>query len=111
MDLIRNTGVVFEGESGEKIRDVPIPADMVEEAKKTRKSLIEALAEVDDHIGELYLLEEEPTEAQLKEAIRRATIALKFVPVFMGSAYKNKGVQLLLNGVVDYLPSPPGASK
>ena len=99
---------MFEGDNGEKIREVPIPADMVESVKATRKAMVEALAEVDDTIGELYLLEEDPTEEQLKTAIRRATIDLKFVPVFMGSAYKTKGVQLLLNGVVDYLPAPHG---
>eukprot|EP00986_Skeletonema_menzelii_P020550 scaffold31604_cov223-Skeletonema_menzelii.AAC.1 len=77
--------------------------DLVEEK---RMELIEKLADVDDEIGELFLMEEEPTEEQLKEAIRRQTIACKFVPVFMGSAFKNKGVQALLDGVVDYLPEP-----
>ena len=71
-----------------------------------RKELIERLAEVDDEITDLYISEIEPTADQLTHAIRRQTIARKFVPVFMGSAYKNKGVQLLLDGVNNYLPSP-----
>jgi len=71
-----------------------------------RKELIERLAEVDDEITDLYISEIEPTADQLSQAIRRQTVARKFVPVFMGSAYKNKGVQLLLDGVNNYLPSP-----
>jgi elongation factor G len=70
------------------------------------QALIEALAECDEAIGEKFLMEEEPTEDEIRAAIRRATIATKFVPVFMGSAYKNKGVQKLLDGVIDYLPNP-----
>ena len=68
--------------------------------------MIEKLADLDDEIAEMFLNEEQPTEDQIRSAIRRQTIARKFVPVFMGSAYKNKGVQLLLDGVNDYLPSP-----
>ncbi len=69
--------------------------------------MIERVAEVDEELGDIAILnEQEPTTQQLKDAIRRATIALTFVPVFMGSAFKNYGVQPLLDGVVDYLPSP-----
>ena len=71
-----------------------------------RAQLIERLANMDEEIKELSLMEEQPTEDQLKTAIRRQTVACRFVPVFMRSAFKNKGVQKLLNGVVDYLPDP-----
>ena len=64
------------------------------------------MADVDEEVGELFLMEEEVTNEVLGAAIRRATVALKFVPVMMGSAFKNKGVQPLLNGVKDYLPTP-----
>ena len=71
-----------------------------------RQEMIAHLADADDEIAELFLSEKEPTPEQLKAAIRRATVALKFSPVFMGSAYKNKGVQPLLDGVCSYLPNP-----
>ena len=68
--------------------------------------MLERLADVDEEIADLFLLEEEPDVPTLRAAIRRQTIGLAFVPVFMGSAYKNKGVHPLLDGVVNYLPSP-----
>merc|ERR1719181_640074 len=71
-----------------------------------KQILIEALAEVDDDMGELYLMEEEPTEEQFYESIRRSTLNLSFTPVFVGSAFKNRGVQPLLNGIERYLPNP-----
>lgn len=106
VDLITMKQYVFEGEKGEDIVESDIPADMADEAAEKRLEMIEKLADVDDEIGELFLMEEDPTEEQLKEAIRRQTVACSFVPVFMGSAFKNKGVQKLLDGVVDYLPEP-----
>ncbi|KAL9183212.1 hypothetical protein ACHAXT_004999 [Thalassiosira profunda] len=106
VDLITQKSYVFEGEKGEDIVEGEIPADMAEMAGEKRLELVERLADVDDEIGELFLMEEEPTEEQLKAAIRRQTVACNFVPVFMGSAFKNKGVQKLLDGVVDYLPEP-----
>lgn len=106
VDLIRNKSYTFAGERGENVVEGEVPDDMKDLVEEKRMELIEKLADVDDEIGELFLMEEEPTEDQLKEAIRRQTIACKFVPVFMGSAFKNKGVQALLDGVVDYLPEP-----
>jgi elongation factor G len=81
----------------------------LELAKAKRQELIEALADVDDAIGDLYLAEEEVTIADLVSAIRRATISLKFSPVFLGSAIKNTGVQPMLDGVCAYLPDPRDA--
>jgi len=75
-------------------------------AKQKRQELLEQLAEVDDEIGEMLIMDEEPSVAQVAEAIRRATVGLKFTPVFLGSAIKNTGVQPLLDGVCNYLPTP-----
>ena len=107
VDIITREAVYFEGEKGLTIVRGPVPENLVAQCEEKRKELIERLAEVDDDIGELFLSEIEPSVEQIKTAIRKQTIARTFVPVFMGSAYKNKGVQLLLNGVADYLPSPP----
>ncbi len=106
IDLVKMKAVYFEGKSGEIIREDEIPPNSLEEAKKRRQELIETLADVDPVIEDYYLSEKPIPEAELKDAIRRQTIALNFCPVFMGSAYKNKGVQLALNGVQEYLPSP-----
>jgi elongation factor G len=75
-------------------------------AKKKRQELIEQLAEVDEQIGDMVIMEEDPTTAQLADAIRRATVSLKFSPVFLGSAIKNTAVQPMLDGVCAYLPTP-----
>ena len=75
-------------------------------AKQKRQELLEQLAEVDDEIGEMLIMDEEPSVAQVSEAIRRATVDLKFSPVFLGSAIKNTGVQPLLDGICNYLPTP-----
>lgn len=83
-----------------------IPADYLELATQKRRELIEQVAEVDEEIGDLLLLDEQPTNDQLHAAIRRSTLSLKFSPVFLGSAIKNTGVQPLLDGVCDYLPTP-----
>ena len=106
IDVITREAVQFFGEKGTEIKRSPVPDEFSERCEETRRELVERLAEVDEEIGELFLNEIDPDEAQIKAAIRRQTIAQKFVPVFMGSAYKNKGVQLLLDGVNDYLPSP-----
>ena len=85
---------------------VPMSGEQAIQAAEKRKELIEKLADVDEELGELFLMEEAIDEDMLRGAIRRATTSLAFVPIFMGSAYKNKGVQLLLDGVTDYLPAP-----
>ena len=106
VDLVRNEAVTFHGSNGNDIKIEPVPENMKALVAEKRRELIEAVAEVDDELGELFLMGEEPTTEQLKAAIRRATVAREFAPLFMGSAFKNKGVQLLLDGVVDYLPAP-----
>ncbi len=106
VDLLQMKELVYVDESGAhpELRD--IPADMLDDAKMYRENLIEQLGDVDDEIMNMYLEGQEPTVEQLKAAIRRQTIALKFVPCFCGSAFKNKGIQPVLDAVIDYLPSP-----
>jgi elongation factor G len=107
IDLVRMVGVVWEEETlGAKYHDIEIPAELLDQAKEYREKLIEAAVELDDDAMTAYLDGKEPDEATLKRLIRKATIASKFFPVFCGSAFKNKGVQPLLDAVVDYLPSP-----
>jgi elongation factor G len=106
VDLIKMKAVYFDGDNGENLREEEIPADMVDKAKEARQKLIEGIADVDDVLAEKYLGEEPITSEELVPAIRRATVAFKATPVFIGSAYKNKGVQLLLDGVNAYLPNP-----
>lgn len=107
VDLVRMKGVVWDEETlGAKYHDVDIPADMVEQAKEYREKLVEAAVDLDDGAMTAYLEGKEPDEATLKKLIRKAVITGAFFPVFAGSAFKNKGVQPLLDAVVDYLPSP-----
>jgi elongation factor G len=106
VDLVAMKAYFFDGENGENVRVEEIPAEIKAQADEKRAELISKLADVDDTIGEKFLMEEAIDAATLMAGIRRATIALKFVPVFMGSAYKNKGVQPLLDGVSSYLPNP-----
>jgi elongation factor G len=106
VDLIKMKAIYFEGDSGEDLREAEIPADLVETAKAAHTRMIEAIADVDDVLAEKFLAEEPITPEDLVPAIRRATVAFKATPVFIGSAYKNKGVQLLLDGVNAYLPNP-----
>ncbi len=88
------------------IIEKPIPADEKERYEKWRHDLIEKVAETDDHLMEKYLNSQEPTEDELRKALRAATISFKLHPVFYGSALKYVGVQRLLDGVIDYLPAP-----
>ena len=107
IDLVRMKGVVWDDESlGAKYHDIDIPADMLDDAKKYREQMIEAAVELDDAAMTAYLEGKEPDEATLKKLIRKAVITGAFFPVLCGSAFKNKGVQPLLDAVVDYLPSP-----
>jgi elongation factor G len=106
VDLVRMVAIYFEGESGEIVREDVIPADIKDECVKFRNGLIEAMAEFDDGIMAKFLDGAEVSAAELVPVIRKATLSLKFTPVFMGSAFKNKGVQHLLDGVLAYLPKP-----
>ncbi|HEY6859356.1 MAG TPA: elongation factor G [Pseudolabrys sp.] len=107
IDLVRMKGVVWDDESlGAKYHDIDIPAEMADDARKDREQMIEAAVELDDAAMTAYLEGKEPDEATLKRLIRKAVITAAFFPVLCGSAFKNKGVQPLLDAVVDYLPSP-----
>jgi elongation factor G len=107
VDLVRMKGVVWDNENlGATFRDVEIPADMVELAKEYRLKLVEAAVELDNTAMEEYLDGKEPSEATLKRLIRKAVLNASFFPILAASAFKNKGVQTLLDAVVDYLPSP-----
>ncbi len=107
IDLVRMKGVIWNDESlGAKYEDIEIPADMLDQAKEYREKMVEAAVELDDDATTAYLEGKEPDEATLKKLIRKAVITGAFFPVLCGSAFKNKGVQPLLDAVVDYLPSP-----
>ena len=106
IDLLTMKAEIYKDDLGNVIEQTDIPADMQDEAELWRANLIESVAEADDEIMEKFLEGEEPTIEELKTAIRRATIAGKLNPVLCGTSYRNKGVQPLLDAVVDYLPSP-----
>ena len=107
VDLIRMRAIYNEGLKGEIVTETDdIPPEVEAVAIQRRRMLIETLADVDDEIAEIFLNEGTPTEDQLRAAVRRATISLKFTPVFMGSALADKSVQPMLDGVCDYLPNP-----
>ena len=107
VDLVKNKAIVWKDESlGAEFVEQDIPADMVERAAEYRSRLIEMAVEQDDAVMEAYLEGTEPDAATLKRCIRKGTLAFAFVPVICGSAFKNKGVQPLLDAVVDFLPSP-----
>ena len=107
IDLVRMKALVFhESELGSRYDELDIPAEFSAQAEEYRSALLEAVAEVDDVLMEKYLEGQPLSEAELRAAIRKGCIGLKFFPVFCGSAFKHKGVQPLLDGIVDYLPSP-----
>ena len=106
LDIIKREAIFFDGKNGEVVRKGEVPSEFKDVLEQKRTELIEAVSNSDDFLGEMFLEEKTPNEEQLMEGIRRATIARKFVPVFVGSALKNKGVQPLLDGVVSYLPHP-----
>ena len=106
VDLVGMKAFIYTNDLGTDIQQTEIPDDIRSEAEEYRLKLIESVAETDDALTEKYLEGEELTEQEIKTALRQATIAGTIVPVLCGSAFKNKGVQLLLDGVVDYLPAP-----
>jgi len=107
IDLVINKGIVWDEETlGAKYRVIDIPAELAEQAAEYREKLLEAAADFDESIMEKYLAGEEVSPEALKAAIRKGTIAMELTPVICGSSFKNKGVQLLLDSVVEYLPSP-----
>ncbi len=107
VDLVENRAIIWLEESlGAKFEYAEIPADLADKAAKYRSELIEMAVEQDDALMEAYLEGNEPSVADLKKLIRKGTLSMAFVPVVCGSAFKNKGVQPLLDAVVDYLPSP-----
>ncbi len=107
VDLITMKALIWSNEAkGANYDTVDIPADLVELAKERREVLVEAVSATDDDLMMKYLEGEEVSEKEIRDALRKATLAMKIVPVVTGSAFKNKGVQTLLDAVVDYLPSP-----
>jgi elongation factor G len=107
IDLLDMKGILWEDDSlGATFTPVPVPEEMAEEAARYRDLLLETLADKDDLVMERYLADEEIRIQELKAAIRKATTHMKLVPVFCGAALRNKGIQPLLDGIVDYLPSP-----
>lgn len=107
VDLVQMRARIYTNDLGTDMQDTEIPAEVQELAQEYRVKLIEAVAETDEALLEKYLAEEELTEEEIRSALRKGTIAGTIVPVLCGSAFKNRGVQLLLDAVVDYLPSPP----
>ncbi|MBC6475483.1 MAG: elongation factor G [Hormoscilla sp. GM102CHS1] len=106
VDLVRMRAKIYTNDLGTDIEDAEIPEEIMEVAQEYRAKLIESVAETDDALTEKYLEGEELTEAEIATALRKGTIDGTIVPVLCGSAFKNKGVQLLLDAVVDYLPAP-----
>ncbi|MBW3659747.1 MAG: elongation factor G, partial [Actinobacteria bacterium] len=107
VDLVRNVGIVWKGEDlGASFEEIEVPADMKAAVEEARAELMERVAENDEELLEVFLENEELSVDQIKSGLRKATIANQLVPVLCGSAFKNKGVQPLLDAVLDYLPSP-----
>ncbi len=106
IDLMKMKAYTFDGKMGEIVVEGEIPADLLDNAKVWRDKMVERIVETDDALMEKYLAGEEISVEELKAAMRAAVIAVRLIPVFTGTALRNKGVQLVLDGVVDYLPSP-----
>ncbi|MDY4959896.1 MAG: elongation factor G, partial [Lentihominibacter sp.] len=106
IDLVEMKAEIYKDDLGKEFEIVDIPADMADEAEEWREKLVESVAEQDEELTMMYLEGEEITKEQLKSTIRKATIAGDMVPVTCGSAYRNKGVQMMLDAIVDYMPSP-----
>ena len=106
IDLVTKKAYTFDGSQDENMTEIEIPADMVDLVEEKRTTLIETVAEFDDDVMEKYLGGEDLTVEEIKGAIRKATLSVEFFPVLCGSAFKNKGVKLMLDAVIDYLPAP-----
>lgn len=106
VDLIKMDAIIYEDDLGKVSEEVEIPEDLKETAEEWREKMLESVAECDDELMEKYLGGEEITEAEIKKAIRKATIACQMCPVTCGSSYRNKGVQPMLDAVIDYMPAP-----
>jgi elongation factor G len=106
VDLVENKAILYLDELGKDVEVVDVPAELVEEANAAREHLLEEVSHYDDELLEMILEEQEVPPARLREAIRQATLSAKLTPVLCGSSFKNKGVQPLLDAVIDYLPSP-----
>ena len=106
VDLVNNVAEIYYDDMGKDVREEAIPDDMKELAEKYRTALIESVVEMDDELMEKYFEGEEPTVEQMKKIIRQATIDNKMVPVCCGTSYRNKGVQPLLDAIIDYMPAP-----
>jgi elongation factor G len=106
VDLMKMKAVYFEGDKGEIVKEEEIPSELAEQAKEWREKMVEKIAETDDKLTEKFLSGEEISMIELKKALRSAVINVKLFPVYCGTALRNKGVQPVLDGVVEYLPSP-----
>jgi len=106
VDLIRMKGIIFDKEDGSTYEEVEIPHDLENEARTWRINMLEAVSEVDETLLEKYLNGEDITESELRKVLRQATLNVDIIPVLCGSSFKNKGVQFMLDAVVDYLASP-----
>ncbi|MCI9355433.1 MAG: elongation factor G [Firmicutes bacterium] len=106
IDLIKMKAFIYEDDLGKEVDEEEIPDDMKEKAEEYHQMMVEAIAETDEDLMDKYLAEEEITEQELKAAMRKACINCELIPVFCGSAYRNKGVQKLLDGVIEYMPAP-----
>lgn len=106
IDLVSQRAVYFEGDLGDQVREDEIPQNMRVESAERRHELIEHLSNADDALGEMFLEEKQINEQDIRGAIRRSCLKRTFTPVLVGTALKNKGVQPLLDAVLEYLPNP-----
>ena len=107
VDLVRMRAIIYKDDLGKEIEETDIPEELLAQAQEYRAKLIESIAETDESLLEKFMMEEEFSEAEIKAAIRKGAIDGSIMPMLCGSAFKNKGVQVLLDAVVDYLPAPP----
>ncbi len=107
VDLVRMKAKIYKDDIGQEIEEIDIPPELMAQAQEYRTKMVEAVAETDEELLEKFMMEEEFTEEEIRTALRKGTIDGSIMPMLCGSAFKNKGVQLLLDAVVDYLPSPP----